>query len=685
MRVEIRHEVGGRIRFRVARSMVPHAREVERAALAVVGVTSAVLAPRTGSLIVGWEGAPATRRLLLDALEGFTPGGATPESSPDEVRERENGLVLALARFALGRVAGGTPAALLSLYGAVPFLAEGLRSVFSGRLDTETLDAMAIATALHMGDAGTASTITTLLKVGDYLRLRTESQARRGLATLLNDGARSVWVLRGGKEAQIAACDLRTGDTVVVRSGSSVPVDGRVTHGVAAVDQSSLTGEALPVRKRIGSPVYDGTVVVEGRVEIEARQVGGRTRRSRILAMVQEGASAKASAERRADRLADRLTPWIFGVAGLTRALTGDPARAASVLLVDYSCALKLSIPIAIKTGMVEALRHGILVRGGRFLEALAHADTFVFDKTGTLTEARPRVAETAWMEGFDRDALLKAVACVEEHFPHPVSSAILREVARQGIAHSDEDHGGVRCVVGSGVISSLHGKRLVVGSRRMLLELGVSLRGAPPERPGLSAIYAAVGGRLAAVFSLEDPLRPEAPGVIAALRGLGIGRLVLLTGDSSANARALAGLGFDEWRAEASPEEKAAVVRRLRREGRKVVMIGDGMNDAPALSAADVGVSFQHGTDIARETADVLILNPSLSALADAVRLARLTMERVDRNFRQVVGVNSALIVGAALGRSSPSGSALAHNLTTLGTSVASLRPYLPRAAFPR
>ncbi len=679
MTLEIRHETAGRIRLRLARALVAHAPEIEHAALAVAGVAGARVASRTGSLVVLHDGKTATRKELLSVLARFAPSGSAPPAVPDEVREQENGLIAALARFALGRVVGGPPAAALSLYGALPFLAQGLRAVARGRLDSEALDAMAIATALRMGDPGTASTITTLLKVGDYIRLRTESQARRGLAALLNDGERAVWVLRKGKESQIAARELRAGDRVVVRAGSGIPVDGRVARGVASVDQSSLTGEAMPVRKRVGSPVYDGTVVVEGRLEISAVGVGPRTRRSRILTMVQEGAGAKASAESRADRLADRLTPWIFGVAGLTRALTGDPARAASVLLVDYSCALKLSIPIAVKTGMIEALRRGILVRGGRFLEALAAADTFVFDKTGTLTEARPRVAEIAWMEGFDRTELLKAVACVEEHFPHPVAGAIIREAARHGIVHSDEDHGQVKCVVGYGVVSSLRGKRIVVGSRRLLVETGVPLRGAPEERPGRSAIYLAVGGRLAAVFSLEDPIRAEAPRVLRELRELGIEKFVLLTGDGAANARPLAGLGFDEWHAEMSPEEKAAAVRRLRAQGRRVAMVGDGMNDAPALSTADVGISFQHGTDIARETADVLILNPDLGALVDAVRLSRLTMERVGRNFRQVVGVNSALLAAAALGRSSPSGSALAHNLATLGTSVASLRPYLP------
>lgn len=675
---EIRHEVAGRIRLAVDRSRVPYAREIEQAALAVEGVSSAALTPRTGSLVVLFDGKPSTRRLLLGGLRRFAPSGAAPEPRPDGLREHENRLIVDLARFAFGRALSGTPALALAFYGALPYLREGLRSLASGRLDSQALDAAAITTAMRMGDTRTASTITALLKVGDYLRLRTESQARRGLTALLTDGKRPVWVLREGKEAQIAARDLRAGERVVVRSGSVIPVDGRVARGVAGVDQSSLTGEAMPARKRPGSPVYDGTVVVEGKLEIEALEVGARTRRSKILSMVQEGASAKASAERRADRLADGLTPWIFGVAGLTRALTGDPARAAAVMLVDYSCALKLSIPIAIKTGMIEAQRRGILVRGGRFLEALAEADTFVFDKTGTLTEARPRVVDVAWLPGFDRTELLKAVACVEEHFPHPVASALIQEAARHGILHADEEHGDVKCVVGYGLISSLRGKRLVVGSRRMLAEAGVSLRGAPEERLGRTAIYMAVGSKLAAVFSLEDPIRPEAPRVLGELRGLGIGRFVLLTGDGAANVRPLAGMGFDEWRAEMSPEQKADVVRRLRASGRKVAMIGDGMNDAPALAAADVGISFQHGTDIARETADVLILNPSLSALTDAVLLARATMERVRGNFRQVVGVNSALIIGAALGRASPSGSALAHNLATLGTSIASLRPYL-------
>ncbi|MBI3185481.1 MAG: heavy metal translocating P-type ATPase [Myxococcales bacterium] len=682
MQVRVAHELPNRIRLELS-ELPPGpalAQRIEHAARSLPGVKSASFRLRTQSLVVHHDG---RRDGLLAALERLEPPALPPSASPekDELRELRDDLVRSALRALVGQALTGLPKAALSLYGSLPFLLKGLRSLEAKRLDADLLDAAAIGVSLRMGDHKTGSVITLLLKLGDYIRLRTELRARRDLTSILARDEREVWVRRNGVEVRVDNHEVKVGELVVLRQGSVVPVDGVVVSGRATVDQSSMTGESLPVLKRKGTTVYEGTTLVEGQLEVEAQRVGDETRISKIVRLIEQGEEQKAASQHRAAKLADRLVPYVLSAAGLTKVATGDSGRAASVLLVDYSCALKLCVPISIKTCMMEALRGGVLIRGGKYLEALADADTFVFDKTGTLTEAKPKVVGVVPVNGYDRLALLRDAACVEEHFPHPVAAAIVREAAQEGLGHAEENHGEVKYLVGHGIVSEVRGKRFVVGSRRFLVQNQVSLAGENEvlHGEGNTVVYVGADGCLAGAFLVEDPLREEAPEVLSALKAMGAARTVLLTGDGAANARRVAKAGFDEVHAEVSPEDKAEVVRELKRRGCRVAMVGDGINDAPALSVADVGISFQHGADLARETADVLILRPDLRCLPHAVRLARLAKARVEQNFRYIVSINSVLIASAFLGGTPPALSALLHNLTTVYTSLRSLRPYLP------
>ena len=680
------HELPRRIRFRLDAPLGARwqRERVEEAVRAVAGVRAARADAATSTVLVRHDGDPATRASLLRAiasLDADAPAPAREARAPrDEVVAKRNELVRSALWLTFGSAVAPVPRAAVTLGRALPFLRAALRELRRARLGAEVLDAAAIATAIRMGDFRTAGVISFLLGLGDWLKLRTEARARRDLTATLVREERQVWVRRDGIEVELGRRQVRVGDLVVVRAGHVVPVDGRVRSGQAMIDASSLTGESLPVERGPGSLVYEGTAVVDGALDVEALQVGDATRLARIVKLIHDAEGAKAGAESRADRLADRLVPWVFAAAGLTGVATRDASRAASVLLVDYSCALKLAVPLTMKTSLSEGLRRGLLVRGGKFVEALANVDTVLFDKTGTLTQARPRVVAVRTLDGVDEQALLRDAACVEEHFPHPFAAAIQEEALRRGLVHRSELHGDVRYVVANGVESVVDGRRFLVGSRAFLAKNGVGVDdglAAALGAEGHSLVFAAIEDRVAGAFAIEDPLRPDVERVVATLRQLGVSRIVLLTGDSEANARRVARLGFDAYHAEATPEEKAEIVERLTREGRRVAMVGDGLNDAPALSKASVGVSFQHGADLARESADVLVLREDLSALPDAIRLARRTMERVRKNFRTIVGMNSALIALSAVGVLSPALSGALHNATTIATSARSLRRY--------
>ncbi len=571
-----------------------------------------------------------------------------------------------------------------AFFRALPFLLKGGRSLASGRLNVDVLDAAALGISLVRGDFRSVGLITALFAVGEFLEEWTRKKSRESLAESLAVDVDTVWVKRGEAEVQVPLSALADDDLVVVRAGSSIPVDGVVAEGEAMVNQTSMTGEPLAVARRAGASVYAGTVVEEGRLDIRPTGVGSETRINQIVGFIERSEALKANVQGKAERLADAIVPYSFLLAAGVWAVTRDVARAASVLLVDYSCAIRLATPLAILTGMREGARHGVLIKGGRFIEGLAGADTVVFDKTGTLTEARPRVAEVIPLNGHGRDDVLRLAACLEEHFPHPVARAVVRKAEQESLDHQEE-HAEVEYVVAHGIASRLRGKRVLVGSRHFVHEdEGVPLDEFLPvvnewAAKGYSILHLAMGGRLAGILCIEDPLRPEAADVVKGLRGQGVKRIIMLTGDGPVTAAAVASaVGVDEWRAQVLPADKADIVRQLQADGGKVVMVGDGINDSPALSAADVGVSLRDGADLAREVADVVLSGNDLAELLTARQLAKATLRRIHVNFGSIMGLNSAFMALGLVGRAQPGMLALLHNLTTVGVALNAMRPML-------
>ncbi|WP_418237267.1 heavy metal translocating P-type ATPase, partial [Desulfovibrio sp.] len=479
--------------------------------------------------------------------------------------------------------------------------------------------------------------------------------------------------------------DVREGDLVVVRDGGSIPVDGIVEDGEAVVNQASMTGEPLGVARSKGAAVYSGTVVEQGHLVIRATHVGDGTRLKQVVRFIEESEALKAGIQGKFERMADMAVPFTFALAGLVWLITRNPMQAASVLLVDYSCALRLATPLAVLAAMREGARHGVVIKGGRFLEALSEADTVVFDKTGTLTNASPHVVEVIPAAGHDRDEVLRLAACLEEHFPHPVARAVVRCAQEEGLQH-EEEHAQVEYVVAHGIASTLYGKAVRVGSRHYIeCDEGIDLSPLEAEidaqaRMGRSLLYLAIDGKLAGFLAIEDPLRPECPQVLKQLEELGFRRILMLTGDDERTARAVAGkLGLKEYRSQVLPADKADVIADLTAQGCKVLMVGDGINDAPALSASHVGVAMCDGADLAREVANVLLTRPDLSGLITARLLGRATLRRIHINFAATMLLNSMFLAGGLFMILTPGVSALLHNLTTLGVTLNAMRPHLP------
>ena len=574
-----------------------------------------------------------------------------------------------------------------SVMGALPFLFKGLGALLRGTLSVDVLDAAAIGASLIMGDFRTVSMLTLLLGLGETLEDWTRRRSMASLTESLALNVENVWLLVDGTEVSVPLAQVREGDLVVVHAGGSIPVDGEVAEGCGLVNQSSMTGEPLGVRRTEGASVYAGTALEEGRLVIRARHVGDGTRLRQVVKFIEESESLKAGVQGKFERLADLAVPFTFGLAGLVWLITRDFRRASSVLLVDYSCALKLATPLAVLASMREGARHGIAIKGGRYLEALSEADTLVFDKTGTLTQASPKVVEVIPAPGFERDEVLRIMACLEEHFPHPVARAVVRKAEEEGLQHAEE-HAHVEYVVAHGVASTLHGKKMRVGSRHYIEhDEGVDLSplaeaiGQQTEL-GRSLLFMSEDGQAAGLVSIEDPLRPEAARVVEATRGLGMRRVLMLTGDDERTARAVAAqVGITEFRAQVLPTDKARIVQELAAEGCKVLMVGDGINDAPALSAAHVGVAMSDGTDLAREVANVLLTHPSLEGLISARLLGNHTLRRIHGNFVATMTLNSLFLMGGLFMVLGPGVSALLHNLTTLGVALNAMRPHLPKS----
>ncbi|MDO4988926.1 MAG: heavy metal translocating P-type ATPase [Eubacteriales bacterium] len=692
MRFQILHESRGRVRLRAVQASMSmeQADILEAWLLALPQVDHVTVHERICGVIVVFHG---SREALYQKLAGFSYALAAPKVQIASSRSRamnrayKEKLVFLVLRHYLKKLYLPLPLRrALSTFHALPRIIRAAKTLLHGKLTVDVLDGAALSVALLTGDFSTAGSVRFLLKLGETIDEWTHKKSVDDLAKSMSLQVDQVWQLsEDGTQVLAALSQIRPGDRIVVHTGHVLPLDGILEDGDVMLNQASLTGESVPVAKRPGAAVYAGSVVEEGNCVVRVTGAPGENRYDRIVRMIEESEKLKSGAERRAYALADRLVPWCLGGSLLTWLLTGSATRAVSVLMVDFSCALKLSMPLSVLSAMREAGRHKITVKGGKYLEKLSGADTVIFDKTGTLTHACPTVQCVVPFNGRDEAEMLRTAACLEEHFPHSVANAVVRAAEERGLDHH-EMHSEPEYVVAHGIATKIDGERAIIGSRHFVFEdEGVTIRPEDQARfdaldPGCSWLYLAIGGVLSAAIGILDPLRPEACEIVTLLHEAGIGKLVMLTGDSRNTAAALAGeLGLDDFRAEVLPEDKARYIRAEQAQGRTVVMIGDGINDAPALSLADVGIAIGSGATIAREVADITIAAEDLRELVLLRRLSEKLMGRIGRNYRFVMGFNGALIALGALGLLPPAASALLHNGSTLLLSMDCLTDLLP------
>ncbi|MDD3185810.1 MAG: heavy metal translocating P-type ATPase [Anaerostipes sp.] len=556
---------------------------------------------------------------------------------------------------------------------AVHYIWNGLKCLAKGKIEVPVLDATAIGVSILRGDIKTASSIMFMLGIGEILEDWTHKKSVDDLARTMSLNVKKVWMVQEDQQVLVSSAEIQSGDRVVIHMGNVIPFDGTVVSGEAMVNQASLTGESVPIRKTIDSYAYAGTVVEEGEVTIEVKEASGSSRFEKIVTMIEESEKLKSGLESKAEHLADKLVPYSLGGTILTYLLTRNVSKALSILMVDFSCALKLAMPISVLSAIREASIHNLTVKGGKYLEAIAEADTIVFDKTGTLTKAKPTVVEVIPFDGSDEKDLLRIAACLEEHFPHSMANAVVDAAHKQEIVH-DEMHSKVEYIVAHGIASTIADKRVIIGSNHFVFEDEKCIipEGMESEFDSLpqeySHLYLAIEGKLAAVICIEDPLREEAFAVVSSLKKAGLSKVVMMTGDSERTAASIARrVGVDEYYSEVLPEDKAKFVEKEKAEGRKVIMIGDGINDSPALSAADVGIAISDGAEIAREIADITVGSDDLFELVTLRLLSDSLMKRIQNNYRQIVGFNSLLILLGVTGVIQPTTSALLHNTSTL------------------
>ena len=697
MKCTILHEGKGRMRVHVEKvRMTLHRADVLEAYLNHHdAIVHAAVYERTGDVVITYTG---KRTAAIAILAGYKFDVAeydalvTSADSRRLNREYQDKMFDLVAGRCLRKLFLPAPLdAAYTAFRSIRFLWKGVRCVLSRRLEVEVLDALSIGVSLLRGDFGTAGSVMFLLNLGSLLEEWTRKKSLDDLARSMALNVDKVWVRSQGTEVLVPLTKVRSGDEVVVRSGNMIPLDGTVLEGEAMVNQAALTGESMPVRKAEGSTLYAGTVVEEGECVFIAKAEGGSNRYDKIVAMIEESEKLKSSTENRALVLADKLVPWCLGATVVTYLLTRNATRAISCLMVDFSCALKLSMPLAVLSAMRECGSYHITVKGGKYLEALSKADTIVFDKTGTLTRATPQVVEVVPFSGCNEREVLQLAACLEEHFPHSMANAVVRAAKERGISH-EEMHSEVEYIVAHGIASRVGGQRVVIGSHHFVFEDEKCTIPAAEQqkfdalKPAYSHLYMAASGQLVGVICISDPLRPEAAAVLNGLRALGIRNTVMMTGDSERTAAAIAKqVGVDRFFAEVLPEDKANFVQQAKAEGHTVVMIGDGINDSPALSAADIGIAINSGAAIAREIADVTIKADSLEELVALKAIANSLQKRVHANYRFVLTFNSALIALGALGILQPASSAMLHNLSTIGISLKSMTNLLPENKAPQ
>lgn len=697
MKCTILHEGKGRMRVHVEKvRMTLHRADVLEAYLNHHdAIIHAAVYERTGDVVITYTG---RRSAAIAVLAGYKFDVAeydalvTSADSRRLNREYQDKMFDLVAGRCLRKLFLPAPLdAAYTAFRSIRFLWKGVRCVLSRRLEVEVLDALSIGVSLLRGDFGTAGSVMFLLNLGSLLEEWTRKKSLDDLARSMALNVDKVWVRSQGTEVLVPLTKVRSGDEVVVRSGNMIPLDGTVLEGEAMVNQAALTGESMPVRKTEGSTLYAGTVVEEGECVFIAKAEGGSNRYDKIVAMIEESEKLKSSTENRALVLADKLVPWCLGATVVTYLLTRNATRAISCLMVDFSCALKLSMPLAVLSAMRECGSYHITVKGGKYLEALSQADTIVFDKTGTLTRATPQVVEVVPFSGCNEREVLQLAACLEEHFPHSMANAVVRAAKERGISH-EEMHSEVEYIVAHGIASRVGGERVVIGSHHFVFEDEKCTIPTAEQakfdalKPAYSHLYMAASGQLVGVICISDPLRPEAAAVLNGLRALGIRNTVMMTGDSERTAAAIAKqVGVDRFFAEVLPEDKANFVQQAKAEGHTVVMIGDGINDSPALSAADIGIAINSGAAIAREIADVTIKADSLEELVALKAIANSLQKRVHANYRFVLTFNSTLIALGALGILQPASSAMLHNLSTIGISLKSMTNLLPENKAPQ
>ena len=637
-------------------------------------VSFAKVYDRTSDAVICYQG---ERSAILRMVQTFhyekveLPTGLV-ESSGRELNKEYQEKLISKVIYHFGRK-WFLPAPIRNAYTAVvsvKYIWKGIRTLAKGKIEVPVLDATAIGVSMLRGDYGTASSVMFLLGVGELLEEWTHKKSVGDLARSMSLNVGKVWLKKDGQEILVPSEKIVSGDEIVVHMGNLVPFDGEVSDGEGMVNQASLTGESVPVRRTLGSVVYAGTVLEEGELTILVKQTGGSSRYEKITAMIEESEKLKSGLESKAEHLADRLVPYSLGGTALTYLLTRNATKALSILMVDFSCALKLAMPISVLSAIREANQHKITVKGGKFLEAVADADTIVFDKTGTLTKAQPTVAEVvSFSETKNPDELLRIAACLEEHFPHSMAKAVV-DAAREKHLDHEEMHSKVEYIVAHGISTTIEGKKAVIGSYHFVFEDENSVipKGMEEKFSRLPAeyshLYLAIEGVLAAVICIEDPLRPEAAEIVRQLKKAGLKKIVMMTGDSERTAKAIAKkVGVDEYYAEVLPEDKANFVEKEKAEGRKVIMIGDGINDSPALSAADVGIAISEGAEIAREIADITVAADDLAEILVLRMLSNRLMKRIHRNYRFIVTFNAGLILLGVGGILQPTTSALLHN----------------------
>ena len=686
MKAFIEHESRGRLRVRMKqyRMTLEQADLLEAYLQNQPGVLSATVHERTCCAVIRYIG---DRENIIRAIAQFnytapSVTALTPTHSGRALnREYQEKLVgKVITKFACTLFLPAPLQIARTIWLSLPFLGRGLKRLIHRELKVELLDALSIGVSMVRRDFSTAGSVMFLLDIGELLEEWTHKKSVDDLARCMSLNVKRVWLKTDDAEVLVPLSNIAAGDRILVRMGSVIPLDGEVVEGEVMVNQASLTGESMPVAKRPGTQVYAGTVIEEGDCVIEVTQSSGESRYDKIVSMIEQSEQLKSAAESHAANLADKLVPYTLIGSALSYALTRNVTRALSVLMVDFSCALKLAMPLAVLSAMREASMYHITVKGGKFLEAVAQADTIVFDKTGTLTHACPVVARVIPFGGHSADDMLRVAACLEEHFPHSMANAVVRAARERDLAH-EEMHSQVEYIVAHGISSMVENKKVVIGSAHFIFEdekctvpVGEQEKydALPVE---FSHLYLAIGGELAAVICIADPLRPEACDVMKALRALGIQRTVMLTGDSERTAAAIAAeVGVDDYRAEVLPEDKANFVEQERAAGHTVIMLGDGINDSPALSAANVGVAISDGAAIAREIADITIAAENLFELVALRRIAQGLMSRINSNYRFVIGFNGSLIGLGVAGVLAPATSAMMHNLSTLGISLRSM-----------